>query len=220
MEFETEEQQAEAVKKWFREYGLTIILGLVIGLGGMQGYEMYLTGQEESMADQSAAYNQLLNDSNNDAEAFKAGVDGYRQDHGINIYTNLLGLTLAKQAIDYKDMAGAEDALSQVMSEAVHPMIEHVARQRLVRVLAAEEKYEQALTTIAGVSGTAFAYSYELLRGDIWMARGDENKARQAYEKARDLGADAPQHPDLNMLLAELSHTTTEAVAASGEVND
>lgn len=219
MEFETEEQQAEAVKRWFREYGLTIILGLVIGLGGMKGYEMYLTSQEQSMADQSAAYSDLLDEFAADADAFKSAVDNYRQEYGVNIYSNLLGLKLAKQAVDSKDLSAAGAVLSQVMQEAVHPVVEHVARQRLVRIQTAEQNYEQALATIAGATGTAFAYSYELLRGDIWMARGDETRARQAYEKARELSADGPQHPDLNMLLAELTHTATEA-AASGEVND
>ena len=38
MEFETEEQQVEAIKKWWKEYGLTIAVGLVLGLGGIFGF--------------------------------------------------------------------------------------------------------------------------------------------------------------------------------------
>ena len=55
MEFETEEQHAEAVKKWFKEYGLTIVLGLVIGMGGVYGYRYYETEQEAGFEQASVA---------------------------------------------------------------------------------------------------------------------------------------------------------------------
>ena len=44
--FETEEQQVEALKKWLNEYGMSIIIGLVLGLGGLFGYR-YWDGMEQ-----------------------------------------------------------------------------------------------------------------------------------------------------------------------------
>ena len=219
MEFETEEQQAEAVKKWFKEYGLTIVLGLVIGLGGVFGYRHYESEQELGYMQATAAYNEVL-ESIGDKEAFATNVVDYINEHGANVYSNLLVLQQAKFAIDEKDLPKAESLLANVMSTASHTIVEHTARIRLVRVMIAQEKYEQALTTIAGASGDAYNYSYELLRGDVWLARGDKEKAKDAYEKAKSLSEQSPVHPDLDILLAELAAVGGSTASLSGEENE
>lgn len=219
MEFETEEQQAEAVKKWFKEYGLTIVLGLVIGLGGVFGYRHYDTEKELGYMQASVAYNEVLG-SLEDKDAFAAKVVEYINEHGANVYSNLLVLQQAKFAIDDKDLAKAESLLANVMSQANHTIIEHTARLRLVRVMIALEKYEQALTTIAGATGEAYNYSYELLRGDVWLARGDKEKAKDAYEKAKTLSEQSPVHPDLDILLAELAAVGGNTSSLLGEENE
>ena len=70
----------------------------------------------------------------------------------------------------------------------------------------------------------SYEYSYEMLRGDIWLARGDEEKAKAAYEKAKSVATDTPQHPDLEMILTELATAgkakEAQAEAVSGDEND
>lgn len=222
MEFETEEQQAEAVKKWFREYGLTIALGLVLGLGGVYGYRYYDQYAEQGLASESAAYDLIIKAQadNSDEDKFIADADAYRTQYGSNAYSNLLGLKLAKIAVDNKDLEKAETELNRVVNEAAHKVIAHTARLRLVRVLIAQEKYEQGLTAIAASTDDAYQYSYELLRGDIWMARGDSAKAKAAYDKAKSLATDSPQHPDLDMLLSELASVEKTSTAEPGAGNE
>ena len=36
--YNTEEQQVEAIKRFFREHGLSMVAGIVIGLGGLYGF--------------------------------------------------------------------------------------------------------------------------------------------------------------------------------------
>ena len=35
---ETEEEQVAKLKAWFKENGLSIVLGIIIGVGGIGGY--------------------------------------------------------------------------------------------------------------------------------------------------------------------------------------
>lgn len=220
MDFETEEQQAEAVKKWFSEYGMTIVLGLVIGLGGVFGYRYYNEHQELQMEQASEAYEEVMAVLATDKTKFNDLADKYTEQHGADTYSNLLGLQRAKLAVEAKDLASAESALMAVVSSASHPAVENTARIRLVRIQIALEKYEPALATIAEANTDSYQYNYELLRGDVWLARGDKERAKKAYTKAKALGADNPPHPDLEMLLTELASAGTANKASSGAVND
>ena len=52
---ETEEQQVEAIKKWWQENGKSLIAGIVIGLGGIVGWQGWQTYQiEQAEARQTA----------------------------------------------------------------------------------------------------------------------------------------------------------------------
>ena len=82
------------------------------------------------------------------------------------------------------------------------------------------EKYEEALKAIASASGDAYNYSYELLRGDIWLARGDQEKAKAAYEKAKEMSDDSPIHPDLDILLSELAAVGGNTASLTGAENE
>ena len=39
--YETEEQQVEAVKKWWKENGVSLIVGVVMGLSAIAGWKYY-----------------------------------------------------------------------------------------------------------------------------------------------------------------------------------
>ena len=43
--YSTEEQQAEAIKRFFRENGLSLALGVIVGLGGLYGWKAYNQNQ-------------------------------------------------------------------------------------------------------------------------------------------------------------------------------
>ena len=67
--YKTEEEQVEAIKKWWSENGKSIIAGIIIGIAaifGWRGYENHAAMQAKSA---STLYEQLLVASRkNDAE--------------------------------------------------------------------------------------------------------------------------------------------------------
>ncbi len=207
MEFETEEQQIEAIKKWWKDYGPTIALGLVIGLAGVFGYRYYDSQQEVQLANASDAYEDVLVllKEPNDHEKFMAAAAAFKSEHQDSIYNNLLSLQLAKLAVDADDLGTAAQHLRDTLNNAQHATIEHMVRIRLARILIAQEQLDEALTIIAGAIGDDYRSSYEMLRGDVWLAKGDRNRARQAYNSAKEKASDGPTHPSLDMLLDDLA---------------
>jgi predicted negative regulator of RcsB-dependent stress response len=213
VEFETEEQQVEAIKKWFKEYGITILVGLVLGISGMFGYRYYIEMQENEKAAVSDAYQETIALYRADADnsVFIEAAAKFSSEHKDTIYNNLMAFQLAKVAVAEKDLATAEQHLQTALNQAQHPIIEHLARLRLARVLVASDKADQALSLIADVDMGAYQGSYEMVRGDIWMAKGDAERAKSAYEKAKSLNVDGPVHPSLEMLLTELAGESSAA---------
>ncbi|RLA05371.1 MAG: hypothetical protein DRQ47_01355 [Gammaproteobacteria bacterium] len=213
MEFETEEQQIEAVKKWLKEYGTTILVGLVLGVVALYGFRYFNQQGELTKAETSDAYESVLSilTVQNDNEKFIAEVATFNLAHGDTIYSNLLSFQLAKLAVEADDLGTAAQHLKDVLNNAQHATVEHIARIRLARIMLAQDKTDEALALIADAPKDEYKSSYEMLRGDIWMSKGDRNRASQAYEAAKTTGSDGPSHPNLDMLLIELSNETTVA---------
>ena len=210
MEFETEEQQVEAIKRWFKEYGTTIIAGLVLGLVGIFGYRYFDQQQELSLAKASDSYEavMVLLTEQKDNDKFISAASAFNKENPDIIYSNLLSLHLAKLAVSQDDLGTAAQHLRDAMNNAQHGTIEHIARIRLVRTLIAQNEGDQALAIIAEVVGDEYRSSYEMLRGDIWFAKGDRSRANQAYAAAKEHGTDGPVSPNLEMLLTDLADET------------
>ncbi len=69
-EYETEEQQVEALKEWWKQNGLAIIGGAVLGIAallGWRGWNMYQEKQATEASDIFAVAQEALN--NNDINA-------------------------------------------------------------------------------------------------------------------------------------------------------
>jgi predicted negative regulator of RcsB-dependent stress response len=213
VEFETEEQQVEAIKKWFKEYGTTIIAGLVLGLVGIFGFRYFDKQQELSLGKTSDDYEAVMVflTEPKDNEKFITAASTFNKENSDSIYSNLLSLQLAKLAVAQDDLGTAAQHLRDAMNNAQHGTVEHIARIRLVRILIAQNEGDKALAIIAEVTGDVFRSSYEMLRGDIWLARGDRSRASQAYAAAKEHGADGPSAPNLEMLLTDLADETAVA---------
>ena len=215
MEFETEEQQVEAIKKWFAEYGLTIVAGLVLGLGGIFGFRYYEGQKEYRLVQTSDAYESIISilREKKDNEKFIAEAATFNREHGDSIYNNLLSFQLAKLAVDANDLGSAAQHLRDVLNNPHHGTVEHIARIRLVRILLVQEQADEALTLIAQAVGDAYQSSYEMLRGDIWLSKGDKARAQKAYAAAKTHSNDGSSNPNLDMLLIDLAEQTSQAEA-------
>lgn len=213
MEFETEDQQIEAIKKWFKDYGITIVTGLTLGLAGIFGLRYFLEQQELDLNVSSDSYEQvivLLKEQSN-REKFITEASAFAQTHGDSIYSNLLSFRLAKLAVDTDELGKAGQHLQDILDNPQHDTIEHIARVRLVRILISQNETDKALALIADVVGNGFRSSYEMLRGDIWFSKGDRNRAHQAYNAAKMHAEEGPTSPNLEMLLIELADAAANA---------
>lgn len=181
----TEEEQVEAIKKWWKENGTSIAAGIVIGITAIFGWRSYNTHTMQQAEAASTLYEQMLLASReNDTENVRVYADRVITDYKSSTYAVFATLMLAKLAAESGDLDKAESHLNWVLDNNSQEEIEHIARLRLARILISSEKLDLAMKTLSVSKPGEFIARYEELRGDILVKQGKNEEAQQAYTKA------------------------------------
>lgn len=203
--YSTEEQQAEAIKRFFRENGISLALGIVIGLGGLYGWKAYNQQQLTTAENASDAYTQLV-----EGGAVLGAADTFIAEHKDTNYSVLAAFVAAKEAVEQNQLDVASEKLSWVVENVNNADLKATASTRLARVQIAQQQYDQALTTLNAEFAESFTATIAELKGDIYTVQGDVNQARTAYQAAADAGG-LENNPLLQIKLDDLAVTSPAA---------
>jgi predicted negative regulator of RcsB-dependent stress response len=182
-QYETEEQQVEAIKRFWKENGLSLVIGALLGLGGLLGWRYYNDSQIEAKEQASFAYEKASEELIKGEAGFgqaKSFIDNY-SDTG---YAILMALEMTQQAIERKDLVEASIQLEFVASNAELTAVQSVAQLRLARIQIEQGEFEQALVSAGKVSDQAFKAQIQEIKGDVYLAQQLFDKAKAAYSAA------------------------------------
>jgi predicted negative regulator of RcsB-dependent stress response len=185
MAYETEEQQVEALKKWWQENGRYLIAGVVLGLGILFGWNSWKDHREVQGKAASDLYSQLTGAVESSAlEDAKAFEEKLLQDYDGTPYAALGALAMAKIYVEQNNLVEAEAKLRWTMDNSNEQELQEISRLRLAQVLVAAEKYDDALSMLSTELPASYVSLAEELRGDALRAQGNLDEARAAYDKA------------------------------------
>ncbi|QFU02987.1 hypothetical protein FIU83_15175 [Halomonas sp. THAF5a] len=195
-ELRTEEEQLEAIKRWWKENGTSLIAGAAIAAAGVFGWNAWQDYQASQGEAASLRYQQLVDltgrdDLGDDARRrAEELVTEITDEHGTTLYADLARLLDARLAVEADDRARARAALAAVIEQSERGYLEGLARLRLARLQLVEGEAETALTTLEGIPEALAAQRAEVV-GDAHHALGRVDQARQAWQEALSL---AEQH--------------------------
>ena len=208
-----DDEQLEKLKRWWDENGTSTLAAIVLGVGGVLGYQAWENSVRESGEAASAMYEDLAaasaslavgGDESMEATA-KSLATQLREEHGGSTYAVFAALHLAKFAVGKSDYPAAAAELGRVLGRDMDESLEVIVRLRLARVLLAQEKPEQALATLEDApANDAQRSSLEEVKGDAYVAMGELDKARDAYLLAMDHLEEDTAKPLLSMKLADI----------------
>ncbi|KZN51915.1 YfgM family protein [Pseudoalteromonas luteoviolacea] len=181
--YSTEEQQAEAIKNFFRENGTSLVIGAVLGLGGLYGWKAYNQNQISSAEASSEAYKSLI-----ESGEVLSKSDAFLTENADSNYSVLAAFVAAKEAVDKGELAQAAEKLQFIVDTVKSPELKATAVLRLARVQVAQGNAEQALTTLSQPVPAGFNAQIAEIKGDIYVSQGDKDKAREHYQTAIDAG--------------------------------
>ncbi len=193
--YETEEQQVEALQKWWKENGTSAMIGLGLSIAAILGWNYWLDYKKVETGKASAMYEQLLKDVNGDKkESGETVANKLKTEFKATEYATYSTLLQAKTKVDGGDLAGAKELLQGLANQSTDELSQ-VAKLRLVRLFLATGEYEKGLQLIAQVdqkTAAGFSDNYDELVGDLYVALDRIDEARTSYEKALHNGYQSP----------------------------
>jgi len=204
--YSSEHEQVEALRRWWQKNGRTVLIALVLVLVAVFGWKTWQQQKAATSAAAAAEYDALLNAVN--AGADEAGEIGRAiiAQYPDTPYAALSNLLLAATAVEREDLDAADAHLRWVMDNADTAELQTVARIRLARVELSRGNADAALKLVENLDDTGMGGYLAETKGDIHVVRGDEDKARDAYQQAREQYAGVPSKgPLVTMKLDDLA---------------
>ena len=135
---ESDEEQLEVLKDWWKENGKSIVIAIALSFFGFFGFKEWNEKIKSSGENASAVYQQLLElngqetERKNDA-VFELGKK-LKADYEGSIYAVLGSLVIAKKYIEANDLESGIEQLRWALGQDHGDSIEDLIRVRLARV--------------------------------------------------------------------------------------
>ena len=213
-----EEENIEALKKWWDENGKPLLFFAIFVIGGYGAWLLWQNSQATDAETASDLYEEVLSlaisepglpvteqESLRILELF----DQLKVDYSGSVYALYGALFAAQQLVNTNDLDAAEDSLQWVLDNQQNGLFSQTdegliltTNLRLGRVILAKGESERALNLVNGIDPKAFEAGFAELRGDIYVTMGRIVDARDAYIAAQQAGS---SNDGLRMKLDDLA---------------
>jgi predicted negative regulator of RcsB-dependent stress response len=200
-------EQSEIVQKWLRENGLSIVVGIAIGLIGIFGWQQWRNHQARHESEASQLYQQVqIALASGKPDVAAQLTDRLTKDYAKSPYAVFAVSDRAKQQVQDKQLDKAEASLDWAESHAGDVALKSLTQVRLAQVELTRGNASAALATLDRIPPNDFKGLAQELRGDVLVKLGRSDDARKAYQTALStLGEEAPQRGALQMKLDDLA---------------
>ena len=210
--YETEEQQVEAIKSFFKDNGIAIGVGIVLGLGGLGGWQWYGNKVISDKEAASIAFQESVDKLSEEDDL--AAVTAFTNETSNAGYSVLASLVAAQKSVEAKDFETAKNQLNSAIDKAPSNAIADLARIRLARVEQVLGNSTAALSTLDSVVSNSYEGQVNEVKGDIYVATQDFTKAKAAYD------AVLSEQPNNRVVEMKRSNLNFAAVQNSGDTSE
>jgi predicted negative regulator of RcsB-dependent stress response len=226
-EYKTDEEQIEDLKQWWRDNGKQTVIAIALTIGGFFGWQSWQQQQQDDVYAASAVYENLIaelsqlevNASEQQTMTARHLADSLKADFPDSSYADFAALFNAKFAVEAKDYALAEQELRWILDNGAVEEVSLQATLRLARVFYAQQQYQEALTLLE-TDGKGYAAAYEEVKGDIYYAQGDLDKALLTYQKVEDINRQAENPTSSAVLGLKLEQLKSELAVVATPVKE
>jgi len=204
---ESEQEQIDAVKRWWKENGKFTIFIIILALVVSFGWRFWKQHEMKESIQASVMYEQLLSAmSQKNVSQFDNLANQLQDKHDRTPYAKMAALLQAEQEVKANKYNEALTKLTWVIKEADDKAIVQMARVRAARIFIADKKYQQALTMLDKVDDKAFQPAKLEAKGDALAAMGKKVQAKIAYEQAlAAMPKTEAMYPIVQMKLAQVN---------------
>ena len=183
--YASDDEKAEEIKQWWRENGVSVVIGLLIGVSLIFGWRFWNSYQRNQSEQAQAIYHQAMNlESNGKAKQAREETQKLLSKYASTPYAVFAAIEMAFEDVQAGDESSAKSYLEWVIKHAKESGHVELARLRLGQLLLNEKNYDQALAMCEQSKMDSFKSLFAELRGDVYAAKGDKAQALLAYQTA------------------------------------
>jgi len=183
--YDTEEQQVEAIKGWWQENGKAVIIGTIVGLSAIGGWNYYQSTVQKAQEAASASYETTISTLASKGVDAQDSVQTFIDAHADSDYASLAALQLAKVEVDAKNLDEGLAQLEWVKAHTGDDALKTLASYRVARIEAEQGNFDDALEQLKAITDKGWQGRMLELKGDIMLAKGDKDGAYVAYTEAQ-----------------------------------
>ena len=194
--YNNENDQVDALKRFFAENGKALAVGVILGVGALVGWRYWTSHQLDTDRGSSLAYENAISALKSDKPEALNAAQKFAADSK-NTYGAFASLELAQHFVEKNDLQNAEKQLQQGLTAASDDNLKSVINMRLARVQLQLKQPDAALKTLDAVKGEGWTAIVADLRGEILLSKGDKQGAKAAWEA----GAKSDASPALSEMM-------------------
>ena len=180
-----DEEQLEKLRNWWRQYGRTVVVGVLAGVAAVVGWQQWQAWEARQATAAAQDYAAVITAINQgDVEAADNRLTLLRDDHAGSPSAVMATLAVATAELADGRADTAADLLAWVSEERADSPLTAVARLRHAEALAAAGRDDEALAATEPAPDGPLLPRYLELRGDLLVAQGDRDGAIAAYQEA------------------------------------
>lgn len=207
-----EDEQWEAFKRWWKQNGSSVLMGIAIVVLGIAGWQYWEAREAAARAEARQGFDSVISTLQSDKETeerlstMEYALDNLKDSQPGSPYTVFSAMVAASVYMEESRAEDAVDELNWALEQAGGQPLPRVIRLRLARAQLASGETEGALSTLEGLDDAGeFAPLFHELRGDAHQAAGNEDAAREAYQAARDSHGEDVNDRLLEIKLSDLA---------------
>lgn len=206
-EYLTEEEQIQQLKNWLKQYGLTILIGIIIALVLSFGWRYWQQYQNKILLHASSVYDEMLTlKAQNNLDGVIVQAKKLQSHYPSTPYAEMAAFMLANDAVLKNNYQEGINQLTWVLNNSKEHSIREIARIRIARILLTENKSQEALDLLKKVDDKNFIGLVEEVKGDAYLLMQDSALARKSYQLAlKDLPNAEVTRPILQMKFDNLA---------------
>lgn len=178
-------EQSEQARQWLQKNGSSIIMGILLGLAVLLGWQRWQQSSVNHRTDAMLKFDdfQAAVDKDDKELAGKL-VEELRKNYGDTPHAALGALELAEMQLKAGQLPEAESSLRFAAEQDESASLKAIAQLRLARLVLGRGDAQKALDAVNAMSAESYVAEREQVRGDALLALGRGDEARKAYDAA------------------------------------
>ncbi|MET3105689.1 putative negative regulator of RcsB-dependent stress response [Oxalobacteraceae bacterium GrIS 2.11] len=186
-----EQEQLDALKAWWNQYGNIITWIMIAILAGFSGWKAWGVYQSKQAVQASVLYEEVQKAvQNKDQTKVLRAVADIQDKFSTTYYAQMASMLAAKYAFDSNDVKTAKAQLNWVQEHGKTAEFKSLAKIRMAGILLDEKSYDEALKVLSGDFPVELVSMVDDRKGDIFVAQNKLDEARSAYQAALDKSTD------------------------------